>query len=77
MEIAINMIMNLCHLECSFLGNGDMSRNLSSKIKSPNGGKIKMSPVVKESVYLLGVFHLSLGVCSFLTSLTCNETFIA
>lgn len=54
-----------------------MSRNLSSKIKFPNGVKIKTSPVVKESVYLLGVFHLSLGVCSFLTSLTCNETFIA
>lgn len=32
--------------------------------------------IVEESVYLLDVFHLSLGVCSFLT-LTYNETFIA
>lgn len=76
-EIAINMIVKLYILQCSFLGNGDTSRNLSSKIKFTNGMKIKTFLVVKDNVYLLDVFHLSLGVCSFLTSLTCNETFIA
>lgn len=76
MEIAINMIVKKHILKCGFLGNGDTSRNLSSKIKFTYGMKIKMSLMVKQSVYSLDVFHLSLGVCSFLT-LTCNETFIA
>lgn len=76
MEIAIYMIMKLHILEWDILGNGDASRNLSSKVKFTNGMKIKISLIVKESVYSLHVFHLSLGVCSFLT-LPCNETFIA
>lgn len=76
MEIAINMIMKLHILECSFLRNGDASKTLSSKIKVTNEMKIEISLMVKESVYLLNVFHLSLGVCSFLT-LPCNETFTA
>lgn len=50
MQITINVVMKLCILEFSFLGNGDTSRNFSSKTKFTNGMKIKMSPMVKESV---------------------------
>lgn len=61
MEIAINMIVKLHILQCSFLGNGDTSRNLSIKIKCTNGMKIKTFLMVKDNVYLLDVFHLPLG----------------